>query len=121
MKTSYTITDIEGFAQTIRDGAARSISENYTENLNDFISIGQIKSIIEHKNIGIDDDGLYMITEGLFDEIFEGVRETIYQAGLSKLAANGHIECAWDDKTNEMIFWLDSKTQSNQNISSLPS
>lgn len=121
METSYSITDIDGFAQTIRDGAARSISENYTENLDDFISIGQIKSIVQNKSIGIDDDGLLMITEELFDEIFEYIRETIYQVGLSKLAATGQIECAWDGQKNEMVFWLASKTHGNQHINALPS
>lgn len=121
METSYSITDIDGFAQTIRDGAARSISENYTENLDDFISIGQIRSIVQDKSIGIDDDGLLMITEELFDEIFEHIRETIYQVGLSKLAANGQIECAWDDEKNEMTFWLASEKYGDQNINSLPS
>lgn len=121
METSYSITDIEGFAQTIRDGAARSISENYTENLDEFISIGQIMSMVKDISIGIDDDGLFMITEDLFDEIFEHIRETIYQIGLSKLAATGQIECAWDDQKNEMVFWLASKVHGNQHINPLPS
>lgn len=121
MKTSYSITDIEGFAQTIRDGAARSISENYTENLDEFISIGQIISLVKDTSIGTDDAGLLMITEELFDEIFENIRETIYQVGLSKLAATGQIECAWDSQKNEMVFWLASKIHDNQHINALPS
>jgi hypothetical protein len=121
METSYSITDIEGFAQTIRDGAARSISKNYTENLDEFISVGQIISLVKDTSVGTDDDGLFMITEELFDEIFERIRETIYQVGLSKLAATGQIECAWDGQKNEMVFWLASKTHGNQHINTLPS
>jgi hypothetical protein len=108
---TYSITDIYGFVQTVRDGAAKSISEKYTENLDDFISIGQITNFIEQINIGIDDNGLPMITEDIFDDIFDYIRNTIYQVGLCKLAANNHIECAWDNESNQMVFWLDSKTE----------
>lgn len=121
METSYSITDIKGFSQTIRDGAAKSIAENYNENLDEFISIGQIESLVRDKSIGTDDDGLFIITEELFDEIFEYVRETIYQVGLSKLAAKGQIECAWDEDKNEMIFWPTSGTHDNNQINPLPS
>lgn len=118
---TYSITNIDGFIETVRDGAARSISEKYTENLDDFISIGQIKNFIEEINIGTDDDGLPMITEDIFDDIFDYIRNTIYQVGLSKLAASNHIECAWDDESNQMVFWLDSKTEGQIILSPNPS
>lgn len=102
---TFSITDLEGFADCLRKGAAESISENYTENLDDFITIDQIKNVIHQNIAGYDDEGLPIITENIFDNIFECVRKDIYQVGLAKLAANGMIECAWDDDTNEMVFW----------------
>lgn len=105
MTNIFSITNISGFAETIRTGAAESIAENYREDLNDFVTLQQVEKMIEDKCLGLDDDGQYMINEEVFDSLFEEVRTCIYQAGLAKLAANGAIECAWDDNMNQMIFW----------------
>lgn len=119
MKT-FSITNMDGFAATIRDGAAKSISEEYTENLDEFITLPQITSMIKAKSIGVDDEGLYLITEKIFDETFEAIRKDIYQAGLAKLASKDQIQCAWDSKSNKMIFWIDSKTQGYMPIQDKP-
>lgn len=115
---TFSISDMIGFITAIRNGAAESICENYTENLDDFITVAQIEKLVINKSVGTDDNGDYLITEAIFDDIFEDIRGSIYQAGLSKLAAKGIIECAWDDDSNEMIFWLSS---TNQEIKALPS
>lgn len=119
--TTYSITDLDGFAQFLRDGAARSISEGYTENLDEFITIDQIKNLIEQNHIGYDDDGLLQINENVFDNLFDYIRYDIYQVALSRLASNGYIECAWDDDSNEMVFWIDSQSEGHKSINSLPS
>lgn len=119
--TTYSITDLDGFAQCIRDGAARSISENYTENLDEFITIDQIKNLVEQNHIGYDDDGLLQINENVFDNLFDYIRYDIYQVALSRLASNGYVECAWDDDSNEMVFWIDSQSEGHKSINSLPS
>lgn len=118
---TFSITDLDGFAISIRDGAARSISENYTENLDHFVSIEQVKKMISTNQIGLDEDGLPVITEDIFDSIFTEIRSMIYQIALSKLAANGLIECAWDNDSNEMIFWINSANEGLKFINSLPS
>ena len=118
---TYAITDMRGFIKSVRDGAAESICESYTENLDDFITVPQIEKLVINKSVGTDDNGDYLITEAVFDDILEEVRGSIYQAGLSKLAAKGIIECAWDDDSNEMVFWLSSTTQGNQEIKARPS
>lgn len=117
---TYSISDMDGFIESIRNGAAESISPEYTEDLDDFITLPQVKQIVLDRSIGIDEDGNYMITEGIFDTIFENIRDTIYQSGLSKLASKGIIECAWDDESNGMIFWINSKTQGQKKIDHLP-
>ena len=119
--TTYSITDLDGFAQSIRDGAARSISENYTENLEEFITIEQVKNLIEQNHIGYDDDGLLQINENVFDNLFDYIRNDIYQVALSRLSSNGYVECAWDDDSNEMVFWIDSQSEGHKSINSLPS
>lgn len=108
METSYSIIDIKGFTQSIRDGAAKSIYENYTENLNNFITLSQIEKFITDISLGTDEEGNLIITESVFDETFEYVCRIIYQVGLSKLAAANKIECAWDSENNEMVFWTNN-------------
>jgi hypothetical protein len=120
MSKTFSITNMDGFAEAIRDGAAKSISETYTENLEHFITLNQVTQLVKKHSLGQDDSGEYVITEEIFDNIFEEIRSSIYQAGLSKLAANGHIECSWDDNNNEMVFWLSTKS-GQLDINSLPS
>jgi len=119
MNKYYAITDLDGYASTIREGAAKSFAEDYTENLDDFVSIEQIKNLIKSTCQYDDDTGEMLITEDIYNDTFDEVRELIYSAGLSKLAAKGYVECAWDDEENKMIFWLADKDQTS--ISSKPS
>lgn len=112
------ITNLSDFSKILREEAAKSISETYTEDLNDFITLSQVQQIIIKNSIGKDTDGCYIITENIFDNTFEEVRNRIYQTGLCKLAASGIIECAWDDKKNEMVFWMNSEKKGIIDISS---
>jgi len=108
----YSIVDLNNYAIAIRDSAASSFAEDYTENLDDFISVKQIINLIKKNSIGKDEEGNYLIQATSFDETFNQIRNWLYGVGLAKLAAKGHVECAWDNDLNEMIFWLsdDAKT-----------
>lgn len=117
---TFSISDMTGFITTIRNNAAESICENYTEDLNEFITLPQVEQMVINKSIGQDETGCYLITEEIFDSIFEDIRDTIYQTGLAKLAASNKIECAWDDELNDMVFWLNSNNYGQQKINSLP-
>lgn len=106
----YSITDLNNYADHIRTGVATSFTEDYKENLDDFISIAQIINIIKQYSLGYDSEGNFLINATIFDEIFDTVRNWIYGVGLAKLAGKNKIECAWDSDTNEMIFWLPDNT-----------
>jgi hypothetical protein len=116
---SYSIIDLEGYANAMRGGAASSFEKDYTENLDDFISLGQVINMIKKNSLGLDEDNNYLISEEIFENIFDDIRDCIYGVGLAKLSANGHIECAWDNDSNEMVFWLPNKDKSD--VSSKPS
>ena len=116
---SYSIIDLEGYAKAMRDGAACSFEKDYTENLDDFISIGQVINMIKENTLGLDKEGNYLINEDIFDEVFNQIRDRLYCVALSKLAAKGLVECAWDDESNEMVFWLANKDKTS--ISAKPS
>lgn len=103
---TYSIIDLEGYALSVREAAAGSFTEKYSENLDEFISVEQVIGLIEENSVGKDEEDNYLITEESFGELFEKIRNRLYSVGLSRLAAKGLVECAWDDETNEMIFWL---------------
>lgn len=106
---SYSIIDLEGYAKAMRDGAASSFEKDYTENLDEFISIGQVINLIKKNNLGLDEEGNYLINEQIFDDVFNDIRNWLYEVGLCKLAAKGFVDCSWDDDSNEMVFWLANK------------
>jgi hypothetical protein len=110
---SYSIVDLEGYAKAMRDGAASSFEENYTENLDDFITIPQVINMIKKNNLGLDEEGNYLINEEIFNDVFESIRNWLYEVGLCKLAAKGFVDCSWNDESNEMIFWLANKDKTN--------
>lgn len=117
--TNYSIIDMNGYASSMRESVAQSFSNDYSENLDDFISIKQVIALIEQHSLGNDDDGFHIINEEIFNDIFEDLREWMYGVALAKLAGKGFIECAWDDNANEMVFWLSDKGQTS--ISNKPS
>jgi hypothetical protein len=106
---NYSIIDLEGYAKAMRDGAASSFEKDYTENLDEFITIPQVINMIKTNNLGLDEDGNYLINQDIFDDVFNNIRNWLYEVGLCKLAAKGFVDCSWDDESNEMVFWLANK------------
>ena len=103
----YSIKDIQGLCSSIRKNVAKDLTGekivHMTDlDLNEFITIQQIKNIIMDHCI-IDDDDILLNTE-IYAKILEEVSSDMYGAALSKLAASDKIDVAWDDELNEMIF-----------------
>lgn len=105
MSEIYSIINTEKYAAYVRKKAALSYAENYEENLDEFITIGQVCELIKEFSIGNDEKGKYLISEEGYENLLDAVKIRLYNCGLSKLAVAGHLECAWDDQKNEMIFW----------------
>jgi hypothetical protein len=105
----HAIMNLGKYAAYIRRRAALSFSEDHEENLDDFITIAQTANLIEEHSVGKDEDGRLLIDEAANKSLFEAVRVRLYNAGLSKLAAKDLLECAWDDKKGEMVFWAKKK------------
>jgi hypothetical protein len=108
MNDIYSVSDLNKYAESIRKNAALSFTESYDENLDDFISIPQMKNLITTNAIGTDEDGNLLIDEASYNKTFDEVSIWLHNVGLAKLAAAGRVECAWDSKLNEMTFWLPS-------------
>lgn len=101
----YAITNLEGYVSQMRDAAAKSLSEEYTENLDDFITIHQMINMVKKECVGFDDEDRPLLDEDSNEKIFENTAIWIHNVGLAKLAGQNLVECAWDDKCNEMVFW----------------
>lgn len=113
MSEVYAITNLEGYATQMRDAAAKSLSENHNDNLDDYISINQIVNLVKNECVGFDDEDRPLLDEDTNEKIFENTAVWIHNVGLAKLAAQDLVECAWDDKANEMIFWAKEKRKPN--------
>lgn len=105
----YAITNIEGYALEMRQAAAQSIVDDVKENLDDYINIHQMINLVKSECVGFDDNNRPLLNEDANAKIYESTIAWIHNVGLAKLAAKGLIECAWDNETNEMIFWANKE------------
>jgi hypothetical protein len=105
----YAIVDLSGYATEIREAAANSLAENNDDNLDEYISVQQIINLVNEKCCGHDANHRPLLNENINAEIYENIIIWIHNVGLAKLAAKDLVECAWDNCSNEMIFWSKSK------------
>jgi len=105
----YAIVNLAGYAQEMRQAAANAIVENSDEDLDSYISIDQMIGLVKSHCVGFDEKDRPLLNEDTNEEIFELAVDWIHNVGLAKLAADDLVECAWDDESNEMIFWAKEK------------
>ena len=113
MAKVYAIVDLKGYAFQMRDAAAKNLNDNYQDNLDEFISIDQLIGLVNNECLGFDDENRPLLDEETNEKIFEDTSIWIHNVGLAKLAAQDLVECAWDNETNEMVFWAKEKSKSN--------
>ena len=117
-KKSYVINNFNGFAIDIRKAVADALvhskfpdHENTTINLDSYMTIHQVKEIIRNNALEVTDDDRPIVDLKGMDNAWTQIDVGLYNATLSKLAASGHIECGWDDETNNMAFWPKEKKE----------
>lgn len=115
----YAIVDIDGYAREMRDAAAKSIADPFDDNLDTYISIDQMVNLVKSECVGFDDLNRPLLNENANEKIYESTLTWIHNVGLAKLASKNIIECAWDDKANEMIFWANEQTTDYRKISKM--
>ena len=69
----YSITDLDQYAIALRDAVAKTFKENYSEDLDTYITIQQVISVIEGYSVGQDEEGRLIITEEIFNDIFDSL------------------------------------------------
>lgn len=102
----FSITDFDAFCDTLRSKVASSFNESYDEDLDQFITLQQVKQLIMAKSLGRTKKGEYLINGHIFDESFDDIRVWMYNVGLAKLAAKDLIDVVWDDEDNEFVFTI---------------
>jgi hypothetical protein len=105
MSEKYAIMDLDSYITDMRNAAAESIAPDNKDNLDEYITLSQMRYLVESWCIGHDDSLRPILDEEANQNIFEDVMIWISNSGLAKLAAEGLIECAWDSDANEFIFW----------------
>jgi hypothetical protein len=119
MSKVYAIVDLDGYAIQMREAAAKSISSENNDNLDEYISLKQMTNLVEEFCLGHDDENHPLLDEDTNEKIFEETSIWIHNIGLARLAAQDSIECAWDDETNEMVFWAkETKKEKKSNAKS---
>jgi hypothetical protein len=103
--SNYAIENLDDYANELRQLAANTINPENQENLDDFITICEIKNLVKENARGTDENGKLLIDEEIYEKLFYSIGDWIYGIGLSRLASKNLIECAWDDKLNCMVFW----------------
>lgn len=113
MSDLYAIIDLDGYASQIREAAAKSFCDTSNDDLNEYISLTQIINMVKANCNGFDEEDRPLLDEDTNEKIYEDTAVWIHSVGLAKLAAQDLIECAWDDESNEMVFWAKEKKVEN--------
>ena len=102
---THVIMNLDKYAIYVRGKAASYLSEEYEEDLDEFVTLGQVKQMIDEHSSGKDEKERYLLSESDCDDLLESLGIRLYNCGLSKLAARNLLECAWDSEKGEMVFW----------------
>lgn len=110
----YTISDMNGMIDHILQEVAEYFNTNEdVEEILSYCSTNEIEVIIKDNSVGEDASGRSIITIESYNQIIDDVISRIESAVLAKLASEGHLECAWDDELNDMVFWLPDEEKGN--------
>lgn len=112
--------DIEEFALETRNDSVQNLCETLEAmehdpirlgrrikqfSLDEIMTVQQVVNVINEKSKK-NKNGKPVISATILASIIDEIKSTVCGAVLSRLAANGDIECSWNDKTNDMEFWV---------------
>ena len=104
MNNYLTIRNIKLFTKSIRKNTIMVFPRSYHYQVDRLISLAQTESLVrEYVEAGYNDE--FIISGENYDHLCDEIKKWIYNSSLSQVASSGKIECAWDNDSNEMIFW----------------
>lgn len=113
MENYFIIEDLPKYIEGLRHSVADYIYPNYTDNLDDYITLAQLQSLVLETCKDRDESDRVLITEDMNENLFITVCDWVYGVGLSRLASQNLVECAWDDKQNCMVFWSPNNVENS--------
>jgi hypothetical protein len=100
----YSIVNIRDFSEAIRKEVLKTYSCADSER---YLTKGQIVSFIKER-FPLEDGEIVFDEDGL-QEIIEFAVSAMLGSCMSEMASEGELECAWDEKQNDMVWWLPKK------------
>ena len=104
MSNYLTIKNIKLFTKSIRKNVIMIFPRSYHHQVDNLISLAQAENLVrQYIEPGYNDE--FIISDENYDLLCDEIKKWIYNSSLSQVASSGKIECAWDNDSNEMIFW----------------
>lgn len=104
MSNYIKIRNLKLFTKSIRKNVAMVFPRKYSYQIDNLISLSQTEQLVKkYIEPGYDDE--FILSDENYDFLCDEIKKLIYNSSLSLVASSGTIECAWDDGSNEMIFW----------------
>ena len=101
---NYVVQNVTEYADDIRETAASFLNENHKDDLDLYITIPEVISIIYEKCDDVDENKCPIISVDSNDDIFNTVTAWIHGIALAELAGQDLVQSAWDSDNNCMIF-----------------
>lgn len=103
-KRTYSITDLDGATDMLRETAFKNYTDDPNDNINDYITKGQVVAVVRQYSLGKDDDGYFIIDDDSLEKISECISNMIVGVTLSKLASSGELDVYFDNEKNDFVF-----------------
>ena len=104
MSNYIKIRNLKLFSKSIRKNVVMVFPRKYYYQVDSFISLSQTEKLVrKYIEPGYNDE--FVLSDDNYDLLCDEIKKWIYNSSLSLVASSGKIECAWDDESDEMIFW----------------
>lgn len=101
---NYEIKNLKAFARKVGKTVAEDL-ELETSELKDYITIKNVLQLTAQYCMYDKYSKKYVANETILETIIDETRNWIVGLTLARMASQGQLECAWDDKMDCMIFW----------------
>jgi len=98
----YKIKNINAFCKSLGKNVAKEAGFTKKQ-LKKYIKVSNIKNMVKYYAT-VDSDGTFSIDDRRTAAICDEVLGWLVGVELASAAADGHLDCYWDDETESMVF-----------------
>jgi hypothetical protein len=102
----FVIDDLNGYSTQMRSAAAQHIKAYSFNNLDNYVTLNQVIQTVIENSRGYDDQDRVIVRTEDHENIFNQLVMRLYHTSLCKMASKDEIQCAWNNETNIMEFWI---------------